>query len=99
MFSKRFGAGDREKLHEGAMSSLWLWLRLWLRIWIWVWLWRCVWEILQPGRNVSGLGFLASDFWEMVQVELADSSDEGRAAAIEIEQLNNCKIAHSVIHS
>jgi len=66
-----------------------------------VWLWRCVWEILQPGRNVSDLKFLTSDLWEMVEVELADSSDEGRAAAIaaiEIEQLNNWIIAHSVIH-
>ena len=70
-----------------------------------MWLWRCVWEILQPGTNVGGLGFLASDLWEMVQVELADSSDEGRAtaiAAIEIEQLNkldNCTLSNSQIDS
>ena len=54
---------------------------------------------------MSGLGFLASDLWEMVQVELADSSDEGRAAAIaaiEIEQLNNwinCTLSKSQIDS
>lgn len=50
---------------------------------------------------MSDLKFLTSDLWEMVEVEVADSSDEGRAAAIaaiEIEQLNNWIIAHSVIH-